>query len=93
MTRENDVETQAGSTENTPLLVGEQSGQSHPDQQKDEKRSARWYLWRIFWAVAVAFVLVVFIKGWIDADGDVNVSAALRHLLTWRSFAVSLYSN
>jgi hypothetical protein len=75
MTRENDVETQAGHTESTPLLVGEQSVQSHPEQQDNEKRPARWYLWRIFWAVAVALVLVVFIKGWIDADGDVNVSA------------------
>lgn len=77
MTRENDVETQAGQTENTPLLVGEQSArQSHPDQQENEKKAAGWYLWRIFWVVAAALVLAVFIKGWIDADGDVNVSAA-----------------
>lgn len=81
MTRENDVETQTGHTESTPLLVGEQSSQSHPEQQEDQKRSASWYLWRIFWVVAVAIVLVVFIKGWIDADGDVNVSAICDTLL------------
>ncbi|PON22278.1 hypothetical protein TGAM01_v208761 [Trichoderma gamsii] len=83
MTRENDVETQTGHTESTPLLVGEQSSQSHPEQQEDQKRSASWYLWRIFWVVAVAIVLVVFIKGWIDADGDVNfdLSKALKKAL------------
>lgn len=86
MTLENDVETQAGLTESTPLLVGEQSRQSHPDQQENKKRSARWYLWRAFWLIAAALVLAVFIKGWIDADGDVNVSAAKRYLLTCFSF-------
>lgn len=75
MTRDTDVETQAAHTESTPLLVGEQSVQSHPEQQEDQKRSARWYLWRIFWVIAAALVLAVFIKGWIDADGDVNVRA------------------
>jgi hypothetical protein len=74
MSRENDVETQAVPTESTPLLVGEQSGQPQPDEQVNEKKSARWYLWRIFWVIAAALVLAVFIKGWIDADGDVNVS-------------------
>lgn len=73
MTLENDVETQAGHNENTPLLVGERSGQPRPDQQENEKTPARWYLWRAFWVIAVALVLAVFIKGWIDADGDVNV--------------------
>lgn len=81
MTRENDVETQAGPTENTPLLVGDQSGQAHPDQQENEKRSARWYLWRIFWVIAAALVLAVFVKGWIDADGDVDVGFTKWYLL------------
>lgn len=75
MTRENDVETQAGHTESTPLLAGEQSVQPHPEHQEDEKTPARWFLWRVFWVIAAALVLAVFIKGWIDADGDVNVSA------------------
>lgn len=82
MTLENDVETQAAHSESTPLLVGEQSGQPHPDQQENEKKSARWYLWRAFWVIAAALVLAVFIKGWIDADGDVNVSATKRYRLT-----------
>ncbi|KAH6608596.1 hypothetical protein Trco_001942 [Trichoderma cornu-damae] len=73
MAREDDVETQTSHDENTPLLGGEQSGHF---PQENGKKSARWYLWRIFWAIVAALVLAVFIRGWIDADGDVSVGAA-----------------
>lgn len=75
MARE-DVESQVSHSENTPLLVGERSGQPRPEEQESDKRSYQWYLWRMLWALVAAVVLGVFIKGWIDADGDVNVSAA-----------------
>jgi hypothetical protein len=73
---DDDVETQSGPNENTSLLAGEQPDHSPQEQQVNEKKSTHWVLWRIVWALVAALVLVVFIKGWIDADGDVNVCAA-----------------
>ncbi|KAL6873019.1 mitochondrial carrier [Trichoderma novae-zelandiae] len=85
MAREDDVETQTqpGHTETTPLLAGEQPEQSPPTQQATDKISIRWVLWRIVWAVVAALGLVVFVKGWIDADGDANFNLhdALRKAL------------
>lgn len=78
MAREDDAEIQSSHSENTPLLVGEQSEQSEQsrlEQQENEKKPTSWYLWRVFWAIVAALFLAVFIKGWIDADGDANVSA------------------
>jgi hypothetical protein len=87
MTLENDVETQTSHNENTPLLVGEQSGQSLPDRQESERKSTGWYLWRIFLIIVVALVLAVFIKAWVDADGegDVKVSPKSWFLATYTS--------
>lgn len=76
MAREDDVETQSGPNENTSLLAGEHPEQSPQEERVNEKNLAHWVLWRIVWALVAALILVVFIKGWIDADGDVNVCAA-----------------
>lgn len=81
MAREDDVETQSRHDENTPLLAGEQSEQPRLEPQENDKKPTSWYLWRIFWAILAALVLAVFIKGWVDADGDVNVSITDAYLV------------
>ena len=66
------AETQINIDEQTPLLDNHQSDQQ-PDQNDHERKQASWYVWRILWAIVAAIVLVVFIKGWIDAGSDVDV--------------------
>ena len=62
--------------EETPLLNDELTGEEgEADPKEPEPTPASWYLWRIFWFVAAALVLALFIKGWIDAGSDVNVSS------------------
>ena len=50
---------------------------------KQPPRSLRWYVWRTACALLAAFVLGVFIKGWVDAGGDVqfNFKDALKRAL------------
>lgn len=64
-------------TEQTALLGDHQSGHgSEPaseDEPKPERRPLSWYIWRLFWLLIAAFILAVFIKGWVDAGGDVEV--------------------
>lgn len=74
--------------EQTPLLAGQQQ-ESESDQppeydETDEqdvpekrKRKASWYIWRGFWFILAALFLALFIKGWIDAGGDVDVGALI----------------
>lgn len=91
MAPKDDVETPAGTNEQTPLLVetpptehtrlladeesvhADQTPVSEDETQK-EARKASWYIWRGFWLIIAALVLAAFIKGWIDAGSDVNVS-------------------
>jgi uncharacterized membrane protein YraQ (UPF0718 family) len=83
-----DAENQTNIDEQTPLLDDHQSDQQ-PDQPVENskggsEKNASWYIWRIFWAIVAALVLAVFIKGWIDAGGDVDVGDQLmsRHYRT-----------
>ena len=78
MARESDAESQTHVDEQTPLIRDEQSveeqEQGHDQDQKvPEPRRASWYIWRAFWLILAALVLTVFIKGWVDAGGDVDV--------------------
>ncbi|CAK7225119.1 hypothetical protein SCUCBS95973_005751 [Sporothrix curviconia] len=41
------------------------------DSQQPPRR-ASWYVWRAAWTLLAAFVLGIFVKGWIDAGGDVQ---------------------
>lgn len=45
----------------------------HEPAEPAAKRTKSWWAWRIFWTIAAALVLAVFIKGWIDA-GDTDVT-------------------
>jgi len=64
------------------LLVGQQpgSGSDQPPEYEEtgeedvpeKERKASWYIWRGFWFVLAALFLALFIKGWIDAGGDVD---------------------
>jgi hypothetical protein len=82
MAHDSDVETQADMDEQT-LLINHNQSDRQPDQSGDEQKSkkqASWYIWRAFWAIVATLVLAVFIKGWVDAGGDVDVSATTRWL-------------
>lgn len=76
MAHDGDVESPARDDERTPLL-----GDDQPDQEQDLKsnnsRQIGWYIWRISLAIVAAFILAVFIKGWIDAGSDVDVIALI----------------
>lgn len=79
MAVEPDTENQRLINEQTPLLPEqqqtEQASDIDPEDDEELKRTSHtsWYLWRIFWFVVAALVLAVFIKGWVDAGGDVDV--------------------
>jgi hypothetical protein len=80
MAHDGDPENQTNieSNEQTPLLDDHQSDQGpdeDPDQKGPEKKLASWYIWRTFWAIVGALILAVFIKGWVDAGGDVDVGS------------------
>ncbi|EPE10534.1 mitochondrial carrier protein [Ophiostoma piceae UAMH 11346] len=94
-----DEERQTAATEHTPLLgestdagairdvAGDDGNDNDNDTSKQgavsESKTKSWYAWRAFWALLGASVLVVFIKGWVDAGGDVdfNFKDALRRAL------------
>lgn len=73
--------TRPRSTEETPLLASqaEEGRDEHEEAalleppQNESKRTKSWWFWRVLWAILVALILAVFIKGWVDAD-DVDVS-------------------
>lgn len=61
--------------EESPLL-GEQvnEGEAAADPETSAKKSrARWYIKIIIWIIIAAAIAAVFIKGWVDAGGDVEV--------------------
>ncbi|KAL5328715.1 hypothetical protein ACEPPN_002218 [Leptodophora sp. 'Broadleaf-Isolate-01'] len=89
---ERDTEQQRAAheqTEQTPLLGDHQSGQQgeadREGEDEVEKRSrlTSWWLWRGFWVIIASLVLAVFVKGWIDAGGDVefDLKGALKRAL------------
>jgi hypothetical protein len=85
MAHEGDVDTEnrtAAVDEETPLLINDEltSEEQELDPKQLEPTWARWYFWRIFWVIVAAFILAVFIKGWIDAGSDVNASTKTRDL-------------
>jgi hypothetical protein len=69
--------------EQTPLLAGQQpeSALDGPPEYEEtgeqhlpeKKRKASWYIWRGLWVIVGVLFLAAFIKGWIDAGGDVDV--------------------
>ena len=73
-----DAENQANSNEQTPLLNNHDSDErpESPDQKPSQRRPVSWYLWKLLWVIGTALILTVFVKGWIDAGGDVEVGAA-----------------
>ncbi|CAK7274739.1 hypothetical protein SEPCBS119000_006327 [Sporothrix epigloea] len=42
------------------------------DQRRQPPRPVSWYLWRGVWTLTAALVLGLFVKGWVDAGGDVQ---------------------
>jgi hypothetical protein len=95
MSRDADVESgtiaNEGDRETEPLLGDrehsehrEQQGhQEHEEHQERRTKPLSWYLWRMFWTVVATVCLAVFVKGWIDAGGDVDfdLSGALKRAL------------
>lgn len=85
MARDDDSNKQPALDEETPLLVEQRSdhesdSQSVAPEENDEPESEptppktrSWYLWRLLWTIAGALVIALFIKGWVDAGGDVDV--------------------
>lgn len=58
----------ADSNGNSPIKdddVVETSNEAQP-------RPTSWYVWRAVWTLVAALILFVFIKGWVDAGGDVD---------------------
>ncbi|KAK0128328.1 hypothetical protein ONS95_000303 [Cadophora gregata] len=85
---ERDTEDQAHvheQTEQSPLLGDHQPGQQANVDDEVEKggRTTSWWVWRGFWVLFGALVLSVFVKGWIDAGGDVefDLKGALKRAL------------
>jgi hypothetical protein len=80
MAHGDDAENQTNINEQTALLDDHQSDQEldrEPDQKGQERKNASWYLWRVFWVIVAALILAFFIKGWIDAGGDVDVGVLI----------------
>lgn len=63
--------------EETPLLRDSRSDQQPEDDVADPKKPRQSkYIWRAFWVILTVLILTVFIKGWVDAGGDVDVGVA-----------------
>lgn len=86
MAGEDDSHKQPATDEETPLLVEQRADieEGHqsavPDENGEEPESEptppktrSWYLWRLLWTILGALILALFIKGWVDAGGDVDV--------------------
>lgn len=79
--RANTSAPRINTNEQTPLLtevrpdpLPESESPLEEDEIEPKKSSnASWYLWRIFWFVVGVLFLTLFIKGWVDAGGDVDV--------------------
>jgi hypothetical protein len=69
-------------TEETPLLVDESASSILDSETQDKeaiKRPLSWYVWTVTWVLGCALILALFVKAWLDADGDVEAS---RHVFT-----------
>jgi len=94
MAHDDDIEneTNVESSEETPLLRDPELSQDADEEtdqetdQKHEQKRASWYLWRIFWVILAALILTIFIKGWIDAGGDVDVRSINPQWLSLTNF-------
>lgn len=85
MSGPHDTENQTANARNeeTPLLAdrrtesieqdSDQNELGTPEDKESEPKTRSRYLWRVFWVLVVALVLGVFIQGWINAGGDVDV--------------------
>ncbi|CAK7202062.1 hypothetical protein SEUCBS139899_004782 [Sporothrix eucalyptigena] len=56
--------------EGSATPVAKDDDAAEPSTQ--QPRPTSWYLWRAAWTLVAAFVLFIFIKGWVDAGGDVD---------------------
>lgn len=69
-----DAENPIITNEHTPLLDA-----NHADlqlgQSEQKHNWATWYIRRIAFAIVAALILGIFVKGWIDAGGNVDVCA------------------
>lgn len=80
-------ETTTIDNEETPLLVSQGDDGHRPgcynetveetEQNETSRYTRSYFAWRILWAVAAITVTAVFVKAWIDAGADVNVSFML----------------
>ena len=76
MAHDSDTENQTSISEQTPLLDDQQSNKQL-DENVREDRQVSWYAWRIFWVIFAVIVLVIFIKGWIDAGSEIDVGDSI----------------
>lgn len=63
--------------EESPLLgeeVNEGEAAAEPETHAKGRR-AGWYIKVVIWIIIAAAIAAVFIKGWVDAGGDVKVRA------------------
>ncbi|KAG9242653.1 mitochondrial carrier domain-containing protein [Calycina marina] len=81
MAHEEEIETESqsplrsGSTadEETPLLGSQDSTEVETDDEVEVKRRpTSWWVWRGLWVIIATSVLALFIKGWVDAGGDID---------------------
>jgi hypothetical protein len=77
MAEQRETSRQSADNEETPLLQDHSSDTNVEEGQRqtsNHRRPARWYIVRLFWVIVASLILAVFIKGWVDAGGDVDVS-------------------
>jgi len=76
-----DAENQGNAIDEQTPLINDHSPieESTQDGIEPKPKGRSWYAWRIFWAIVIALVLSVFIKGWIDAGADVDVGWSPSH--------------
>lgn len=73
MPRDSDAENQASASEETPLL--DSPGAEGLERKNERKRGPSFYILRVILAIMAAFMLGVFIKGWIDGSDYADVGA------------------
>ena len=76
-----DHEDHRSHDEETPLLANESAypdssseGSSEGSDDEPQERAPSWYIWRVLWLLAGLLIVALFVKGWVDADGDVEAS-------------------
>lgn len=76
MALDGDAENPVNVSEHTPLLeANDPDHQPGQDDYRHKHKRAGWYAWRVLWAIVAAFILGIFIKGWIDAGGNTDVGS------------------